>query len=161
MISQSNDRFDVDSVLPDLPSLAQQLATYDEAFFEGHILLIAHFEGYRLSNLPSPGYMTAPELKDIFLEDNAIRVDIRYDWPVKSENIIADSQYEYKIFIAIDREQLKDHPNILQNGTVSLLQNNSPNTADPILSFTALAVASTALLAAGMCTRRQRRRKEG
>jgi len=146
-----HEGFDVDSKEEGLPSLREQLTNYEDRFFEHNALLWLAYEGWYDTKelIPTP----PPILDALYLQDNVIHVADRTASVTDRQDEIPS--FEYHFFIHLKKDAL---PRNMAFDSVSYIRYESPNTADPVLSFTALAVASTALLAAGVCTRRQRRR---
>ena len=146
-----HEGFNVDSKEEGLPSLREQLTNYEDSFFEHNALLWLAYEGWYDTKelIPTP----PPILDALYLQDNVIHVADRTASVTDRQDEIPS--FEYHFFIHLKKDAL---PRNMAFDSVSYIRYESPNTADPILSFTALAVASTALLAAGVSLGRRRRR---
>jgi len=156
--AQYSEFFDLDSRMEGLPTWREHTARYDEQFFETHVLIIVNQEGHHYLN-GEPASKPV-HIENVYLQDGYIYVEYTGE-RVITEQLDLDKPLEYHHFIEIKKSDLQnydfDTENFYQKRPIMLNANN-PDTADPVLSFTALAVASTALLAAGVSLGRQRRR---
>jgi len=162
ILSLYSQHFDQDYKWEELPSLKEQFAQYDEAFFQDHALIVLYSLGnFGMKNgAYLPDYQ--PSFQGIYLQNDLIFIDTTGGSPAEGVEQVGGKFLGYFRFLTLEKsayqEMISDKPSYFLSLRSAYEDFDAPNTADPVLSFTALAVASTALLAAGVCTRRQRRR---
>lgn len=130
--------FDLDSTLHGLPTFNEQIAKYDDAFFEHNVLLIWMRETRSIIKGETVLDPTPPALRGIYLQDGVVFLNDIQPIPPTAEEPFEKQQGEYWTFISIDAEMFghAEYNDI----TSFISQPENPNTSDPTLP-TALILA--------------------